>query len=99
VRLHQAERDQAIAAAAVDAAATFAIRTWVPQLQRALETRAVLAALADLLSLRGADQAATAIREMIVETRRNVTTPSNPAPGRKLLDDLVVDARALLEPS
>ncbi len=97
VRERQAERDEALAWAAVDAAAAFAAQVWAAQLQQALGSQAILAAMAGLLSQRGADQAADQVRELIKMTRHNTTCPANPTPGRKLLDDLVVDARALLE--
>ena len=63
----------------------------------ALESQAVLSGPVDELAKRGADAAAAQVRELIAETRRNVTTPTNPTPGRRLLDALSSDPRALLE--
>jgi hypothetical protein len=99
VRERQADRDQALALAAVDAATLLTSRLWISQLTAALETQAILAGLAEELRRRGQDAAATQIVELIRETRASITTPANTIPGRRLLDALSSDARALLEPS
>jgi hypothetical protein len=70
---------------------------WTTQLVAALETQAILAGLADELRRRGQHGAATQIVELIGETRRGITTPANLVPGRRLLDALSSDPRAVLE--
>ena len=51
----QAERDEAVAAAAVEAAALFVQRVWTTQLSAALESQAILVGLDAELRRRGAD--------------------------------------------
>jgi hypothetical protein len=85
--------------AAVDAAGLYVRGLWISQLERALESQAVLSGLADELRRRGADAAATSIHELIRSTRASITTPQDHGPGLALLDALVSDARAILEPS
>jgi len=60
-----------------------------------MASQAILVGLADELVAR-APAAASAITELILETRRSIAAAPDPAPGKRLLEALVNDARASL---
>jgi hypothetical protein len=103
VRELQRRRDEAVSAAAIDAARAFA-EGYRAALTAALEQEAMLHGLRDELSLRGnrADappgvlDAAARIGQLIAETKRAAAVRHNPEAAQRLLAALVADPDARL---
>ncbi len=104
VRELQRSRDEAVSAAAIEAARDFA-EEYRAALTAALEHEAVLYGLRDELlrsgnradALPGAMEAAAGVSELIAKIKRSVAARHNPQPGRQLLAALVRDPDARLQ--
>ncbi len=103
VRELQRRRDEAVSAAAIDAARAFAAG-YRAALTAALEQEAMLHGLRDELSLRGnradappgVSDAAARIGQLIAETKRSAAVRHNPEAAQRLLAALVADPDARL---
>jgi hypothetical protein len=104
VRELQRNRDEALSAAAIEAAREFA-EEYRAALAVALEHEAVLHGLRDELlrcgnradALPGAMEGAAGISQLIADTKRSVAVTHNPQAARKLLATLVSDPDARLQ--
>ena len=104
VRELQRNRDEAVSAAAIEAAREFA-EEYRAALAVALEHEAVLHGLRDELlrcgnradALPGAMEGAARISQLIADTKRSVAVTHNPQAARKLLAALVSDPDARLQ--
>lgn len=104
VRELQRNRDEALSAAAIEAAREFA-EEYRAALAVALEYEAVLHGLRDELlrcgnradALPGAMEGAAGISQLIADTKRSVAVTHNPQAARKLLATLVSDPDARLQ--